>query len=140
MEIQVHNNAATINKHIITFKKLAVWVCEQLNLPIQNLNIIFTDDQSLYKMHKEFLNDDTYTDVITFNLGTSAAIEGEIYISLDRAEDNASNYNVPLNHEIFRLIIHACLHLYGYEDKIENDRILMKKKEESILMEAINIL
>jgi rRNA maturation RNase YbeY len=76
---------------------------------------------------------------MTFNLGTKETIEGEIYISKDRAMDNASRYDVPPEHEICRLIVHGCLHLAGYEDNTEGNRKEMKKKEEDLLSMVLNL-
>ena len=97
------------------------------------MEIIFTDDEKLREMHEKFLDDKDYTDVMTFNLGTEDVIEGEIFISSDRAQENALRYDVSLEVEICRLIIHACLHLAGYEDNNESNRQRMKKKEEDFL-------
>jgi len=137
MEIQIHNKSNHIYKHNISIEKITVWVCIELNLPIKKLDIIFIDDERMRAMHKQYLNEDTYTDVMTFNLGSQDSIEGEIYISSDRAEENARFYKVSVINEIFRLLIHGCLHLHGYEDKDEENRKLMQAKEEELLTQAV---
>ena len=133
MKIQVHNK---INIRVLTKKKiieLTKWLCEEIKLPIKTLDIIFTDDEYLRILHEKFLNDKNYTDVMTFNLGTEGKINGEIYISCERARHNALSYHVSPTEEICRLIIHACLHLAGYQDKNEEDKIQMKDKEDYLL-------
>jgi rRNA maturation RNase YbeY len=133
MKIQVHNKDKTIrisNKNLI---ELTNWLCKELKLNVQTLDIIFTDDQNLREMHEEFLSDNHYTDVMTFNLGPKDSIEGEIYISKERALENASHYNVSPVNEICRLITHACLHLAGYEDNNQTNLQKMKKKEDEFL-------
>jgi rRNA maturation RNase YbeY len=133
MKIQVHNRINNINLTKRKLTDLAIWLCDEFKLPIETLDIIFTDDENLRNLHEKFLDDKDYTDVMTFNLGTENAIEGEIYISRNRAKDNAQKYDVSLDVEICRLIIHGCLHLAGYEDNNKPNRQLMKKKEEKIL-------
>jgi rRNA maturation RNase YbeY len=133
MKIQIHNEikSVTLSKKILT--ELTRWLVTSIKLPVTTLDIIFTDDENLRKLHEDYLNDVDYTDVMTFNLGTTEAIEGEIYISNERALDNASNFNVDPNNEICRLIVHGCLHLAGYMDNTDENRKKMKKKEEDFL-------
>ena len=102
------------------------------------MDIIFTDDENLRNLHEKYLNDQDYTDVMTFNLGTDNAIEGEIYISSERARDNSLKFDITIEVEICRLIIHACLHLAGYEDNNAANRSLMKKREEIFLSRISN--
>jgi rRNA maturation RNase YbeY len=138
MKIQVHNS---IKNRILTKKRiieLTRWLCDEIKLPIATLDIIFTDDEYLRKLHEEFLENKDYTDVMTFNLGNQEKIEGEIYISRNRARDNALTYDVKLETEICRLIIHACLHLAGYNDSNDLEKEHMKNKEDSYLSILLN--
>ena len=125
--IQTENNyIKNING---TLKKIASWICKDLKLNINSLAIIFITDTQIKELHKRFLGKSVTTDVITFNLGDSDLIEGEIYISLDKAKKQAKCYGVSLINEISRLITHSCLHLSGYNDNNEKTREIMKKKE-----------
>jgi rRNA maturation RNase YbeY len=83
-------------------------------------------------MHGEYLNDPSKTDVMTFNLGDDE-IEGEIYISYDRAVEQAKENQVDIFNEITRLVIHGLLHLAGYDDNAEADRAVMKKLENELV-------
>jgi len=133
MKIQVHNKENDIRISNKTLIELTNWLCREMKLKVQTLDIIFTDDQNLRDMHEEFLSDTHYTDVMTFNLGSKDSIEGEIYISKERALENAIKYNVSPVNEICRLITHGCLHLAGYEDNNQTNLKKMKIKEDEFL-------
>ena len=82
------------------------------------------------QLENQFFNQNIYTDVISFNLEDSgSSIDGEIYISLPRVIDNASQYNSNLNDEFKRIIIHGLLHLVGYDDITESDKTYMTNLE-----------
>ena len=137
MAILIHNKTESTGIHENIIRKTAHWICRELKIPIVSLDIIFTDDKSIRVLHEKYLDDDTVTDVITFNLGDNSNCEGEVYISLDRARKNAEYYHVSIINEIMRLIIHACLHLAGYDDQNDKERKIMKKKEDYYLLIAI---
>ncbi|HEY9885814.1 MAG TPA: rRNA maturation RNase YbeY, partial [Vampirovibrionales bacterium] len=82
-----------------------------------SLNFIFCSDEYLLTLNKEYLNHDTYTDIITFNYVEEEIISGDIFISIDRVRENASALNIDFNEELSRVIIHGVLHLIGYRDK-----------------------
>ena len=99
---------------------------------IGELTFIFCSDEYLLRINQEYLNHDTYTDIITFDLrdveGTGPLI-GEIYISTDRVKDNANTYGVGFNRELHRVMIHGVWHLMGQGDKTEEDQRTMRAKE-----------
>lgn len=98
------------------------------------LNYILTNDDILVQLNKEYLRHFTLTDIITFNLSESdELLTGDIYISVDRARENAKKFKDSLSNEIKRLMIHGVLHLIGYKDKSQSERDLMRAKEEYYL-------
>lgn len=101
---------------------------------IQSLQCVFVSDDELRQINLEFLNHDTLTDIITFDLGTtSTAVDGEIYISLDRVKENSTTLDTPYFEELIRVISHGLLHLIGFKDKTSKDAAIMRSKEEECL-------
>ncbi|MBK9329950.1 MAG: rRNA maturation RNase YbeY [Sphingobacteriales bacterium] len=102
---------------------------------IKELNYIFLSDVELLKINMDYLNHDTYTDIITFdNSGVKGQIEGDVFISLERVEENAGKFRVSFENELNRVLAHGLLHLCGYKDKTKKDAILMRQKEEESLV------
>ncbi|MEQ8424605.1 MAG: rRNA maturation RNase YbeY [Cyclobacteriaceae bacterium] len=103
---------------------------------IGELNYIFCQDSYLLSINQEYLNHDSFTDIITFSYpqaGNAKSISGDIFISIERVRDNARNLKIPFDSELHRVIIHGVLHLLGYRDKKVADKALMRKKEEAYL-------
>jgi len=94
-----------------------------------DINIVFTDDASLIKINREFLQHNYFTDVISFSYNEETFVKGEIYISVDTVRENSINYNVSLKDEIARVIFHGVLHLCDYDDGDEVSRERMRQLE-----------
>lgn len=99
---------------------------------LDNLNFIFCSDEYLYQLNVEYLQHDTYTDVITFPYSDDS-VEGDIFISVERTRDNAQDFGVSPMHELHRVIIHGVLHLIGYDDHSDEDEAAMRAKENHYL-------
>ncbi|MDB5275590.1 MAG: hypothetical protein JWR61_545 [Ferruginibacter sp.] len=103
---------------------------------LNSLSIIFCTDEYLFKINRDFLQHEYYTDIVTFNLSEDPqVIEGEIYISLDRIKENAMTNKVTINNELHRIIFHGILHLCGFKDKATKDKALMTRMENRTLSE-----
>jgi probable rRNA maturation factor len=98
------------------------------------INYIFCSDEYLHKINLKYLDHDTLTDIITFdNSEEEKLIEGDIFVSIDRINDNAKDFNSTFEQEFRRVIVHGVLHLCGYFDKSVDDEKLMRMKEEYYL-------
>jgi len=93
------------------------------------LNYIFCDDEYLHKINVEFLNHDTYTDIITFDYCVGNELISDIYVSVERVKENAQEFSDSFEEELHRVLVHGLLHLCGYKDKSEDDEAIMRKKE-----------
>ena len=110
-------------------------VVSEEGFSIGEINYIFCDDEYLHKLNVEYLQHDTLTDVISFDNTFGKLISGDIYISVERVEDNAKDFKVSFLDELHRVMIHGVLHYMGYKDKSEEEKIKMRKAENKALSE-----
>jgi len=116
------------------FRKTLHQLCLNKNKRIENLSYVFCNDEELLEMNQEHLQHDTYTDIITFDLGDKQnSIDGEIYISVDRTKENAAAFHVKPEEELARVVFHGLLHLLGHKDKSPEDQAKMRAAEEEAL-------
>jgi len=111
------------NTDLRKFRKYKNWitkVCATYNYTIEELNYIFCSDKYLHKINLEYLNHDTYTDIITFDLQDdntqSRDIMADIFISLERVTENANKICTDFDKELARVMIHGLLHIIGFND------------------------
>ncbi|NML66917.1 rRNA maturation RNase YbeY [Hymenobacter sp. RP-2-7] len=101
---------------------------------IAQLTFIFCSDEYLHKLNVEYLNHDTLTDIITFdNADDADVLEGDIFISVERVQDNAKDLTISFRDELHRVMIHGVLHLLGYHDKDLLSQTAMRRKEDYCL-------
>jgi probable rRNA maturation factor len=97
---------------------------------------IFCSDEYLLQMNQQFLDHDTFTDIITFDISEDdTELVGEIYISADRVKENAAKFGVAYVNELHRVIFHGALHLCGFKDKKKEDKEMMRTQEDKCLKE-----
>lgn len=106
----------------------------ELKFNIDSIEINFLDENYILELNREYLNHDYNTDIITFNYsGDNDMLDGEIFISVDDAFNNADLYNVEKNNELLRLIIHGFLHLLGYDDSTDEEKKIQKALEDQLV-------
>ena len=98
-----------------------------------DITYVFCDDAYLHKINLEFLQHDTLTDIISFDYSLGNQVHGEIYISIERVIENASNFDTTFENELHRVMVHGILHYCGYKDKLEVEASLMRDKENRAL-------
>lgn len=111
---------------------LSEWINESVDneeFKLGEVNYIFCSDGQLLEKNIEFLNHDTLTDIISFDYTMGKLISGDIFISIDRVIENAKTFNTDFNNELNRVMIHGILHYCGYSDKTDEDKSLMRSKE-----------
>ncbi len=114
-------------------------IANEYGFKILELNYIFCSDDYLLNMNQTYLNHETFTDIITFDLSEyENEIEGDIYISYDRVEENSIKFNTQKN-ELYRVMAHGLLHLIGFKDKTEKEKEIMREKENLALSKLIII-
>ena len=111
--------------------KLSELIFNDFNYSRIELNIVLTTDEHLSDMKKEYFNLDQYTDVIAFTINDKVpAIEGELYVSIDRVRENATTFNASIDKELKRVISHGVLHLVGLDDSSSAEKKEMTKYED----------
>jgi len=117
--------------------KVRQWITETIaseGFTLQELTYIFCSDEYLLQINRQYLDHDTYTDIITFdNSEEKGKITGDIFISIPRIKENAATFNVTETDELHRVIIHGTLHLLGYPDKTAPAKKKMTEKEDYYL-------
>lgn len=119
-------------------EKVRFWVAEVVRLrgkSVGNISYLFCDDEYILGVNRQYLDHDTYTDIITFDYVAGGLISGDILISVDRVGENAKQFDVPFVQELHRVIIHGVLHLLGQGDKSPAEAAEMRRQEE----EALNL-
>jgi len=114
-------------------KKLVKWISDVISsegFQVGEINYIFCDDVYLHKINQEFLNHDTFTDIISFDYTLGKEVGGDIFISIERVLENAEKFNEVFENELYRVMIHGVLHFMGYKDKTKKEKTLMRTKED----------
>ncbi len=110
---------------------------ERVSARVARINVIFTTDEFIRVLNRQFRGKDRATDVLSFELAgpgdDGEETFGEIYISLPTAQRQAQEYGTTFNEEVLRLVCHGLLHLLGYDHEKEEDARMMRQREERYL-------
>ena len=136
-EINIHSNPEYETPNEKICKSIINYVFSKEKINLYEISVIFTSDIYVSDLKKRFFLKDQWTDVIAFPLHSikKEKIEGEIYISMPTAKENADKFNQAYEKEVARLIIHGVLHLLDYSDQSYKEKQTMSKIEENILKE-----
>ena len=137
-EINIHSNPEYDTPNEKICKSIINYVFSKEKINLYEISVIFTSDIYVSDLKKRFFLKDQWTDVIAFPLHSNKKekIEGEIYISMPTAKENANKFNQAYEKEVARLIIHGVLHLLDYSDQSNKGKQIMSKMEENILKET----
>ena len=129
------------NFTLINETQLKNWIASCVHsegFNIGEVNYIFCDDAYLHKLNVEFLQHDTFTDIISFDNTLGKTVNGDIFISVERVVENANTFNSSFDSELQRVMIHGVLHYMGYKDKTGEEKEIMRDKENECL-QLLNI-
>ena len=129
--------AENISFRLRNKKIISNWINEVVFLEqkkLQAVSFIFCDDEYLLKLNQTYLKHKTLTDIITFDYNENDNISGDIFISTERVKENAKIFNKSFANELNRVMIHGILHLLGYKDKKNAERLAIRAKEDECLL------
>ncbi len=104
------------------------------NASSRQIDYIFCSDEYLLELNSRFLGHDMFTDILTFDTSEGNVLAGDIYISVDRVRENASEMQLLFMEELRRVMVHGILHMLGYKDKTNMQQQDMRELERSKMM------
>ncbi len=129
--LQVQNQFSVLNQ-----EQLLNWLSDCILLlgkQIGDIHISLMGDDALLELNQKHLDHNDYTDVITFDYSSPKVVNCDIAVSTDRVSENAIHEGVSVENELARVLIHGILHCVGYLDKTQNDKHIMRNKEDEML-------
>lgn len=136
--------------NLVIDKCFKVEKLEKLNLYI---SITLTTPSEIRKINNEFRNIDKETDVLSFPMfekselddmvqaGKNEVVEtiGDVIVSIERVEEQAKEYGHSFERELAYMVVHGFYHLMGYDHMVDEDKVVMRAKEENVL-NMLNII
>ncbi len=122
---------------------------EEYNLSGGEVAVVIADNVLLKGLNRQYRNTDTPTDVLSFSYLESADqppreekefAVGDIYISVERASDQAKEAGHSLRQETALLVVHGMLHLLGFDHREENGAKVMREKERAVMSEYDHVI
>ena len=117
-------------------RKIKKWLTDLINSPhkrVGEISIVFSNNDYVLEVNKQFLSHDFYTDIITFNYNEDDFISGDLIISIDMVRENAEKYEETFEHELHRVVVHGILHLLGLNDETKKEEAAMRIAENDAL-------
>ena len=128
--IEFHYETDFLLENTESFIRWIKNVISEENKELGEVNYIFCDDKYLLGKNIKYLDHDTLTDIITFNYCEGDMISSDIIISVERVMENSSIFENSFSEELNRVMIHGILHLIGYNDKTDDEKEIIRKKED----------
>ncbi|HET6227242.1 MAG TPA: rRNA maturation RNase YbeY [Bacteroidia bacterium] len=135
----IHFHTEDINFTLKKKTQLKKWIVQTIESKKRtegDINFIFCSDAYLLTINQQYLKHNTYTDIITFDYSKESKnlpISGDIFISIERINENAEKFSKTAEEELYRVIIHGVLHLLGYADKTKAAKEEMTLQENKCL-------
>ncbi len=142
-KIEIFKNVNEEIKELEIVEKVLYSAIKKEKLENISFNLIIVDNKYIHELNKTYRNIDRETDVITFALEdedtiiipNNERILGDIYISIDKAKEQAREYGHSLLRELSFLAVHGFYHLLGYDHQTKDEEEIMFKKQEEVLEE-----
>lgn len=142
--IEIFNETNNEIKELEKVKEVLIYATEKEKLRNVEFNVIIVDNNYIHNLNKTYRNIDRETDVITFALDDEDKVKtegdidilGDIYISIDKAREQAEEYGHTFLREITFLAVHGFYHLLGYDHMNEEEEKVMFQKQEEVLNEC----
>jgi probable rRNA maturation factor len=118
---------------------VSLWLmetAERHDRAIGQFNFLFSDDEFVLYLNQKYLKHDYYTDILTFDLtdpGESSLLTAEIYISVERVQENAKEFKANFVDELHRVMVHGLLHCIGFRDETDHEEYEMRHEEDKAL-------
>lgn len=135
-----NNNISFTLKHKAIIKQVLTNLIVKSKKKLGQINFVFTSDNELLKYNQDYLQHNTFTDIITFDYSNEKLVSGDILISIERVKDNAKKFEVDLDTELHRVMAHGVLHLLGFKDKRKTDIVIMRQQEAIALKQFKRLL
>lgn len=122
---------------VIDYKSIKKWIkgiIMNYGFKTGDIAVIFCSDKFILEYNNKYLSHNYFTDIITFNYNVGKVISGDLFISVDTVRSNSIEYSVLETDEFLRVIIHGILHLLGYNDKTEDEILVMREQEAKALV------
>lgn len=137
ISFNIEGDIPFVLKNRMNLKRWITSVATEEQKRVGELNFIFCSDDYLLNINREYLKHDYYTDVITFDYSEDRRISGDVFISVDTVRVNAEEFAQTFESELYRVMVHGVLHLCDYGDHSEDEKVLMRKKEDHYLSKIL---
>ena len=129
----IHFEAVGVRMPDLKRKPLSRFIVEQLKSygkRVKSVTYIFCSDDYLLDINKTYLQHDYLTDIITFDLSEEGVLISDIFVSVERVNENAKDAGLAFDIELHRVMFHGLLHLCGFKDKTADEKGRMRTHED----------